>query len=386
MSLQTQLRPETHNPALLQGFYPRPSTPAHALQVVVLGLSLSSSWGNGHATTYRSLLKALHQRGHSILFLERDVPWYASHRDMPQPSFARLALYKDLEELKQRYTAEVREADIVIVGSYVPQGIEVGDWVLQTARGVTAFYDIDTPVTLAKLKCGDCEYLAPRQIALYDLYLSFAGGPILDLIERKYGSPMARPLYCAVDPTIYRPEPQESKWDLGYMGTYSPDRQPSLERLLLDVARQEPSQRFVIAGPNYPSTETWPANVETIDHLPPSRHRSFYNQQRFTLNITRADMVEAGFSPSVRLFEAAACATPIISDYWEGLETFFTLDKDLLVACSTEEVRAFLHEISEEERRKIGMGGYRAVISQHTAEQRAIELEGYFQRLTAIFD
>ncbi len=360
-----------------------PSTPAQTpLRIVILGLSITSSWGNGHATTYRALVKALHNRGHEVLFLERDVPWYAGQRDMAQPPFARVGLYQSMNELHSQYSAAVAEADLVIVGSYVPEGVLVGDWVLQTARGVRAFYDIDTPVTLSKLRQDDREYLAARQIACYDLYLSFAGGPILDTLMQEYGSPAARPLYCSVDPALYHPELSLQTWDLGYMGTYSADRQPGLERLLLEPARREPGRRFVVAGPNYPAEVEWSDNVERIEHLPPSHHCAFYNRQGFTLNLTRADMVSAGYSPSVRLFEAAACATPIISDYWEGLESFFALGSELLVAHSTEDVLVYLHEMDEAERRAIGRRGYDAVMGQHTAAHRALELEGYVRELT----
>jgi spore maturation protein CgeB len=133
------------------------------LRLVVLGLSLSSSWGNGHATTYRALLKAFAERGHDILFLERDVPWYRAHRDLAHPDYCRLAFYRSLAELKKR-ARSVAEADAVIVGSYVPDGVAVGRWAQRTARSVVAFYDIDTPVTLAKLERGDHEYLSPDLI------------------------------------------------------------------------------------------------------------------------------------------------------------------------------------------------------------------------------
>lgn len=357
----------------------RGSTP---LRIVFLGLSITSSWGNGHATTYRSLVKALQRRGHNLLFLERDVPWYAANRDMPDPPYCQLGLYADLAELAQCYTDRVRTADLVIVGSYVPEGVAVGDWVHRTASGLTAFYDIDTPVTLAKLRGGDFEYLEPRQIAHYDLYLSFAGGPILDRLEREYGSPAARPFYCSVDPALYYPDEQPLQWTLGYMGTYSPDRQPGVERLLLETARVEPSHRFIVAGPNFPPDIQWPPNVARIDHLPPGQHRAFYNSQRFTLNITRADMVEAGYSPSVRLFEAAACATPIISDYWAGLETLFALDSEILVARSAQDVLGYLHDLDEDQRRAIGRRAYATVMRLHTSDHRAAELEGYFGQLT----
>src|SRR5579884_906793 len=237
------------------------------MRFVVLGLSITSSWGNGHATTYRALLRELAARGHDILFLERDVPWYASNRDLPDPGFCRTELYSSLEELKTRFAREVRAADVVIVGSYVPEGVAVGQWVIRTARGVTAFYDIDTPVTLAKLSRGDEEYLSPALIPQYRLYFSFTGGPTLRFLERHYGSPRARALYCSVDPGLYYPEPERRrKWDLGYLGTYGEDRQPALNALLVDPARQWHGGHFIVAGPLYPAHLKWPKNVARVDH------------------------------------------------------------------------------------------------------------------------
>ncbi|HYF39288.1 MAG TPA: glycosyltransferase [Gemmatimonadales bacterium] len=351
------------------------------LRIVILGLSITSSWGNGHATTYRGLVRELAARGHDILFLERDVPWYASNRDLPRPKYGRTALYLDLTELKRRFASDVAEADLVIVGSYVPEGAEVGAWVSQTARGLTAFYDIDTPVTLAKLARGEDEYLTVDLIPQYQLYLSFTGGPTLERLETEFGSPMARPLYCSVDPELYYPEALEHKWDLGYMGTYSDDRQPGLSRLLIDPARAWREGTFVVAGPQYPKSIRWPRNVRRIQHLPPERHRGFYNAQRFTLNLTRADMIAAGFSPSVRLFEAAACGTPIISDYWDGLDTLFEPGKEILIARSSQDVLECIRDTSDEERRRIGHSARARVLAEHTAAHRASELETYALQL-----
>ena len=347
------------------------------LDIVILGLSITSSWGNGHATTYRGLVRELEERGHQVLFLERDVPWYADHRDMPEPPFGRTVLYDDLEALKDRHTHQVQQADVVIVGSYVPDGVAVGEWATQTTRGLSAFYDIDTPVTLAKLERGDYEYLTPSLISQYDLYLSFTGGPTLDLLEDEYGAPRARPLYCSVDASLYYPEDREPAYDLGYMGTYSDDRQPPLEQLLMEPARQWSQGRFLVAGPQYPETINWPSNVEHTDHIPPAEHRRFYNDQRFTLNVTRADMIEAGYAPSVRLFEAAACGTPIISDYWDGLDTFFTFDKEILISRSPDETLHYLRRLSDEERRALGRRAKDRVLSEHTTAHRAQELEEY---------
>ncbi|WNG30605.1 glycosyltransferase [Cystobacter fuscus] len=347
------------------------------MRIVILGLSITSSWGNGHATTYRGLVRELVRRGHDVLFLERDVPWYASNRDMPRPPDGRTELYADLTDLTERFTDAVRGADLVVVGSYVPQGVEVGAWVQRTARGVSAFYDIDTPVTLAKLARGDFEYLSPELIPGYALYLSFTGGPLLQRIERELGSPAARPLYCSCDPELYAPQTREPLWDLGYLGTYSDDRQPVLERLMLDAARALPSGRFVVAGPQYPAGIAWPANVARVEHLAPPEHPAFYNSQRFTLNVTRADMVRAGYSPSVRLFEAAACAVPIISDAWEGLDTFFRPGEEILISRSGEETRRYLQELPEAERQEMGRKARTRVLAAHTAAHRAETLEDY---------
>jgi len=241
----------------------------------------------------------------------------------------------------------VREADAVIVGSYVPDGIAVGDWVVATARGVPVFYDIDTPVTLAALQRGACAYLTPQLVRAYRVYLSFTGGPALRRIEDELGSPCARAFHCLVDPGAYPVLDVPLRWDLGYLGTYSPDRQPALERLLLEPARREPSLRCVVAGPQYPDDIDWPANVERIEHLAPADHPAFYAAQRFTVNVTRADMVAAGWSPSVRLFEAAACAVPVISDEWDGLETFFVPGREILIACEAHDVLLALANTNE---------------------------------------
>lgn len=349
------------------------------LRVVTIGLSITSSWGNGHATTYRSLLGAMNARGHQVLFLERDVPWYASRRDLINPAFARVELYRSVPELKRKFTREIRTADVVIVGSYVPEGVEVGSWVVQTSKGVRAFYDIDTPVTLAQMENGGAEYLSPELVREYDLYLSFTGGPTLHKLEGEYGSPKARALYCSVDTDQYFPEDCEKKWDLGYLGTYSSDRQEKLQTFLLEAAQAWREARMAVAGPLYPDTIQWPSNVERVEHLPPAEHRSFYNQQRFSLNITRSQMTRAGYSPSVRLFEAAACGAAIISDNWNGLETFFETGTEILVTSSLKQTLHFLRKLPDRERRAIGQRARARILSGHTAEHRVLQLEGYLR-------
>jgi len=352
------------------------------LRIVILGLSITSSWGNGHATTYRALVKGLAARGHDVLFLERDVPWYASHRDLHRPPYGHTVLYASLEDLASWHEGDVRDADLVMVGSYVPDGAAVGEWVLRVARGTRAFYDIDTPVTLAMLERGESEYLTPALARRYDLYLSFTGGPTLERLAREFGVERPRPLYCSVDPELYRPTWDGPRWDLGYLGTYAEDRHGALYRLLLAPARRWMQGRFIVAGPQYPKSMAWPPNVERTHHVAPDNHAHFYGRQRFTLNLTRARMVEAGYSPSVRLFEAAACGTPIVSDRWAGLDELLTPGWEILIADSPEDVLDILRDLPESKRREIADAARARVLRSHTGEHRADQLAGYVRELT----
>ncbi|HEY8509610.1 MAG TPA: glycosyltransferase, partial [Steroidobacteraceae bacterium] len=351
--------------------------------IVIFGLAITSAWGNGHATTYRALVRALTQRGHRVRFFERDVPWYARHRDALSPAWGEVRLYRNLGELTRIVNSGI-DADLVMIGSYVPDGIALAEWVLSRTEALKAFYDIDTPVTLAQLERGDCKYLAPSLVGEFDLYLSFAGGPILHRLSIDFGAQCVRPFCCSVDLDLYHPLSMRKRWDLGYLGTYSPDRQPGLENLLLDPARQWSRGRFCVAGPQYPKSIAWPSNVQRIAHLGPEKHCGFYNSQRFTLNITRADMRANGYSPSVRLFEAAACGVPIISDEWDGIEDFFVPDKEILLARSSEDVLRILREMDDSQAHEIAARARHRVLSEHTAAHRAIELENYVGELRSL--
>jgi spore maturation protein CgeB len=351
------------------------------MKILFLGLSITSSWGNGHATNYRALVAALRARGHDVRFLERDVPWYAEQRDAPAAG----ELYASLDELRESQRDAAAGADLVVVGSYVPEGVAVAEWALDVAGGVVAFYDIDTPVTLAKLDAGDAEYLTAELVPRFDVYLSFTGGPTLDVLERVHGARSARAFHCLVDPDAYRPlDDAPPRWALGYLGTYSDDRQAAVDRLLVEPARALPTDRFVVAGPQYPPALEWPANVERIEHLAPPEHPAFYCAQRFTLNVTRRDMLRAGWSPSVRLFEAAACGVPVITDRWPGLERFFVPGREILVADEQADVVRALAQLGEDERRAIGDAARQRVLREHTAAHRAEELEQLVSELAAV--
>jgi len=351
------------------------------MKIVFIGLTVSSSWGNGHATTYRGLLKELGSMGHEVHFLEHDKPWYSNNRDLGEAQEYTLEFYHSIGELKTHFGPLVQAAHLVIVGSYVPQGVEVIQWVLETASGVTAFYDIDTPVTLDKLDRGDEEYLSKELISEFDLYLSFSGGEVLQLLEKKYQAKKAKALYCSVDPGLYYPMELEKEYCLGYLGTYSDDRQPTIQNLLIRPANLMRKEKFAVAGPGYPEEIHWPENVARIEHLPPDLHRDFYNRQKFTLNVTRQAMISLGYSPSVRLFEAAACGVPIISDYWSGLTDLFEEGKEIFICKSTEEMVYLLKNTSEEERIMVGEAARKKIMNSHTAAHRALELIRYYQEV-----
>jgi spore maturation protein CgeB len=344
-------------------------------KIVFLGLSITSSWGNGHATTYRGLVRELCRRGHEVTFLERDVPWYAANRDLVAPKYGRTILYGSLDELASLHRGTVESADVVVVGSYVPEGRAVGDFALTHARGPVAFYDIDTPVTVAELERDSCAYLRRDQVPRYALYLSFSGGPIIDRIKQAFGGTNVHPLYCSVDPELYPMGKHEPRWDLSFMGTYSEDRQAAIERLLIAPAVALREARFVVAGAQFPESIVWPENVERIAHVAPDAHPAFYGSSRVTLNVTRRDMVVAGHSPSVRLFEAAACGVAIASDRWPGIESFFEPGKEIVLVDEAAEVVEVLSRWPADRLARIAQAARARVLAHHTATERAATFE-----------
>lgn len=347
------------------------------MKIVIFGLSITSSWGNGHATTFRALARALHARGHDIVFFEKDQEWYASNRDMPEPPFCRVHLYERWQDVTKLLRTELAHADVAMVGSFFPDGVQAVDEVLDSTAGVKTFYDIDTPITVSKLRQGDAEYLRLDQIPGFDVYFSFTGGPMLRELQSLFGAKRAVPLYCSFDPNRYhwREPDQRYQNDLSYMGTYAPDRQTKLEELFCRPARELAEKEFLLAGPQYPRNIAWPKNVRRIVHLEPQFHPYFYSSSLFTLNVTRNEMIEAGYSPSVRVFEAAGCGSTIISDTWPGLDTFFKPGEEILLAESSADVISYLRIMAKDDVKKIGRRAQERVLAEHSAERRAIQFE-----------
>lgn len=346
------------------------------MKLVVFGLSVSSSWGNGHATLWRGLIRALASLGHWVVFYERDQPYYAEHRDLPELSDGELVLYPTWGAVLKRAVTDVGDADVAMVTSYCPDGVAAADLLLASAAGVRVFYDLDTPVTLERLRNGEpVPYLGSSGLADFDLVLSYTGGPALTELKHRLRARRVLPLYGSVDPLVHYPVPAVGRYraDLSYLGTYAEDRQQALLQLLLEPARRLPARRFLIGGAQYPTLFPWSENIYFVRHLPPSEHSAFYCSSRITLNVTRAPMVEMGYCPSGRLFEAAACGAPVLSDWWDGLNEFFEPGTEILVARSTADALAAL-ETSDEELTRVARAARERVLSDHTAQRRASQL------------
>ena len=349
-----------------------------ALKITIFGLTISSSWGNGHATPYRAIVRALQRRGHRVVFYERDETYYARRRDFSSCSYCELVLYAAWDEVRRRALHDASSADVVLVASYCPEGARIADEVLALAGPLRVFYDLDTPVTLANLKNGGLDYLRADQIPAFDLYLSFTGGRVLDELEQVRGARCARALYGCVDPDVHtRVAPRaEFACTLSYMGTYSPDRQHKLESLFLEPARRLPEAKFLLAGSLYPWGIAWPGNVRIHEHVASGEHPALYSSSRLTLNLTRDGMARYGFCPSGRFFEAAACGTPLVSDYFEGLETFFAPGEEIFLAREAEDVVEALGA-SDAELARMAARASERTLSEHTGDCRAEQLLAY---------
>jgi spore maturation protein CgeB len=346
------------------------------MKLVIFGLTFSSSWGNGHATLWRGLCSALIRQGHEVVFFERDTPYYAMNRDLFALPGGELVIYADWSSVQSKAQREVREADAAIVTSYAADALAATDLIISASRTLSVFYDLDTPVTLSRLRRGDTiPYIGERGLADFDLVLSYTGGAALDALRDELGAHQVVPLYGHVDPDVHRPLEAASlrQFTLSYLGTYSADRQDALEALFNAPARARPELRFVIGGAQYPQDFPWCPNIFFVHHLPPTDHPAFYASSRLTLNVTRRPMADLGWCPSGRLFEATACGVPVLSDAWAGLETFFTPGDEILVARDTADALAAI-ELSDAELERVARAAREHTLAAHTSEQRAHEL------------
>jgi len=351
------------------------------VRIVIFGLSISSSWGNGHATLWRGLLRALARRGHHVSFFERDVSYYARHRDLPVLPWGALHLYTDWNTVLPVAERELSDADVAIVTSYCPDAIPATWLILEHPRVRSVFYDLDSPITLERLSAGETvPYLPEHGLGDFDLVLSYAGGATIDALRDVLGAHRIAPLYGSVEPAVHHPVDAVNDYlaDLSYLGTYAADRQAALEMLFVGTAGALPSRRFLLGGAQYPVESPWSSNIYFKHDVPPAEHASFYCSSRLMLNVTRRAMAAVGYCPSGRLFEATACGAPIITDAWPGIEEFFTPGEEILVARSTDDAIQFV-ELSDHELARVGSAGRERTLAEHTAESRAVTLESLLE-------
>jgi len=346
------------------------------MKIVIFGLTISSSWGNGHATLWRGLCKALARAHHEVVFFERDVPYYAGARDFYEMEYGELILYTEWRAVAARAAKEIGEADVAIVTSYCPDAVAASEVIFESSRPVAVFYDLDTPVTLARFTEGESiPYLGPRGLRDYDLVLSYTGGQALTDLKERLGAKRVATLYGHVDPDVHRPTAPVDHYraQLSYLGTYAADRQQALEALFLKPAAARPGQRFLIGGAQYPETFPWSSNIYFVRHLPPGEHAAFFSSSALTLNVTRSAMAQMGWCPSGRLFEAAACGAAILSDHWRGLECFYTPDREILIARETADALAAI-DLGPDALRAVGRAARERTLDEHTAAHRVTTL------------
>ncbi len=357
------------------------------MKLVIFGLSVSSSWGNGHATLWRGLCAALARRGHRVVFFERDVPYYASNRDLTElPGGGDLILYPDWDQVTPSARRHLGDADAAFVTSFCPDALAASELVLDSAPRLRVFYDLDTPVTLARISAGQqVSYIGARGLRDFDLVLSYTGGRALEEMRTVLHARRVAPLYGSVEPEVHKPAPPDPRFEglLGHLGTYSADREQPLRELFVAPARRLPWEKFLLAGPMYDGSFPWEPNIFHIGHVVPADHPGFYCSTKLTLNVTRSAMAEMGYCPSGRLFEAAACGAPILSDYWEGLDEFFEPGSEILIARHTTDAMEALASPSDELKR-VARAARERTLAQHTADARAVELEQILQNASSL--
>lgn len=353
------------------------------MRIVIFGLTISSSWGNGHATLWRGLTKYLVQSGHSVVFFERDVPYYAGARDLFEIPGGQLVLYPSWADVRSVARASLLNADTAIVTSYCPDALDATELIQEQDRATSVFYDLDTPVTLAKLRTGELvPYIGPAGLDGFGLVLSFTGGQqLFDEYRQKLGARDVMPLYGHADADVHRPVAPQAhyKADLSYLGTYSEDRQRALETLFVTPAKARQDCRFLIGGAQYPSDFPWSPNIYFVRHLPPSEHAPFFASSRLTLNVTRRAMAEMGWCPSGRLFEASACGVPVLSDSWAGIGEFFEPGEEIVLAQDSADTLAAL-QLGDGELSAIAMRARERTLDQHSSRKRASELVALLER------
>lgn len=352
------------------------------MNIAFFGSSLVSAYWNGAATYYRGIIRALHGLGHHITFYEPDAYDRQKHRDIPDPDWARVVVYPvDGEDGVLGALEQARGADMLVKTS----GVGVFDPLLEAAilgfknsNTLAVFWDVDAPATLDRVK-ADASDPFKGLIRDYDLILTYGGGEPVVNNYIALGARACVPIYNALDPDTHHPVPAEERFncDLALLANRLPDREARIDEFFFDVARALPDFRFVLGGNGW-DDKPMPANVNYVGHVYTRDHNAFNCSPRAVLNVNRESMASYGFSPPTRIFEAAGSAACLITDAWEGIDTFLTPDREVLVARDTDEVVQHLVALKDAEAKQIGQSAQKRVLAEHTYQHRALQLQRLF--------
>ncbi|HEX2190492.1 MAG TPA: glycosyltransferase [Longimicrobiaceae bacterium] len=358
------------------------------MHLTFFGSSIVSSYWNGAATYYRGLIRGLHGLGHRVTFCEPDAYGRQQHRDLAEdPEYARVVVYRSEAERD----ALLEEA--FAAGGWVVKCSGVGVWDAELEAGVaersggaarTAFLDVDAPATLGRIAADPADPFVAC-IGRYDHVLTYGGGPPVVAAYERWGARACTPIYNGLDPEEHRPPERrgEPRWGLLFMGNRLPDREARVDELFFRAAELCPEARFALGGEGW-GDRAMPANVEYLGHVPTARHNEVNAAARLVLNVHRESMVENGWSPATRMFEAAGAAACQVTDAWEGIEEFFAPGEEILVARDAEEVARRVRETDDAAARRIGEAGRRRALRDHTYGQRARLLDGILRARPAM--
>jgi spore maturation protein CgeB len=349
-----------------------------SLRIAFFGSSLVSAYWNGAATYYRGIIRALHERGHKITFYEPDAFERQQHRDIPDPTWAKVVVYPPTEDSVADVLEQARGSDLVIKASGVgvfDELLERSVLDLQSPGTVIGFWDVDAPATLERVENNPEDpfhELVPR----YDLILTYGGGKPVCNAYSELGARDCVPIYNALDPSTHHPVAPEQRFEgeLGFLGNRLPDREKRVEEFFLKVAAMLPEKKFLLGGSGW-QDKPMPVNVNYIGHVYTGEHNAFNCTPKAVLNVNRDSMARFGFSPPTRIFEAAGAGACLVTDAWVGIEAFLEPGSEVLVAENGEDVAEILQSLTPQRARGIGRNALKRVLAEHTYSHRAEQLE-----------
>lgn len=348
------------------------------MRIAFFGSSILSSYWNGAATYYRGLLRSLADLGYEITFYEPDAYERQQHRDVEELPWARSIVYSG-EDVKavEKCLDDAREADIVVKAS----GVGVFDELLEKRiaalddEQIKIFWDVDAPATLDRVLSDENDSFH-ASIGQYDVIFTYGGGDRVVHTYRSLGARSCIPIYNAVDTHSHYPVSADADLvcSLAFQGNRLPDREARVDEFFFRPAKEIPELSFILGGSGW-NDKAKPANVRYIGHVGTQLHNAFNSSAKFVLNINRHSMASYGFSPPTRVFEAAASEACLISDEWEGIDLFLEPGREILIAQDGAQVAEMMRTVSDERAKQIGEAARRRVLTEHTYQQRAVQVD-----------